>query len=172
MELLLTEAASRLQVPEELLSGLAVEATADADRVAAFLETLFQIIKEENPGSDIIDGWRTMLPARFLRELAAALRLLEWERNQLVAPHMKLPQARDAIEKVFVDLSVITGRPDLSIQLTKVFAEFFAWNSREALGANVVLDKLNENDLADKIATFMWAHRHDLEARSDVEVAG
>ena len=81
----------------------------------------------------------------------------------MVTPAMQSPPAIDALTNVFDEMTVAEGQAILSRTITQVFAEFFAWNSREELGANVVLDKIIEDGLADKIANFLWAHRHDWE---------
>jgi hypothetical protein len=77
---------------------------------------------------------------------------------------MRLPSARDTLESIFREMTVVDGAPELSVKMLRVFVEFFAWSSREEIGANVVLDKLNDRDLAEKIARFLWDHRHDGES--------
>jgi hypothetical protein len=47
-------------------------------------------------------------------------------------------------------------------RLLQIFVESFAWSARAEIGGNVSLDAQLEDDLADKIAAFLWNHRHDL----------
>jgi len=106
-----------------------------------------------------------ILPAGFLLDLGAALRLLEWERRGLQA-HLQagLPPARKALSDVCRTLG---KQPDpaavppgtLASRVLAVFVERFAWNAWAELNAEVALDQADEEQVLEALADFLWEHR-------------
>src|SRR5262249_32298005 len=95
--------------------------------------------------------------AKVLLELAAALRVWEWEMLDLVRGDMHLPNGEQTVRQVLLNSAKDELQPDLSLQLVKVFAEHFAWSSMRDLGAHILLDRLDtdEDQLVDYIARVL-----------------
>ena len=112
------------------------------------------------------------LPGKFLLELSAVLELGMWERqglrDYLDALGINLPTFREAA----TDLAARAANsphefkgsdtPPLCYQVFRVWMEHFAWDGPSMLGAEIVLGQINEDQLADVLANFVWQHRHEL----------
>jgi hypothetical protein len=158
-------AASSYGIPAELIEGTSLEAERDAERVFVFLSSFCEAFDELHPELEVRNKWKSMFPARFLLELAAALRIIEWEQDGLTTPAMQLPQGWDALYEVLLDMARTDGTATLSLMVGRVFADYFAWNARSHIGGSIALDDLDDDQLADRIASFLWEHRNDLEAQ-------
>jgi len=143
-------------VPPELVTAIVEDAARDADHVGLFLRT---IGLEGSPHCPI------HLPAAFLLDLGAALRLLEWERRGLqVHLEVGLPSAKQALRDVFQAFAAPSGPAvaparSLTYRVMILFVERFAWNARVELDADITLDEPEEDQLLEALADFLWEHR-------------
>jgi hypothetical protein len=144
--------------PAELVEATAREAARDADRVGQLLHELGFV---PSPGRPV------RLPAAFLLDLGAALRLLAWEQGGLhVHRDAGLPPAEQALHDAFGLLAPKSGaEPRHSVELSRkvvaLFAERFAWLGRHDLDADVMLDDhVDEDDLVGALAELLWKARH------------
>lgn len=144
-------------LPRDLIEAQLYEAENDARRVAVYLDAFMETLRSEYPDPVKSVNWRTMFSAKVLLELAAALRVLEWEWSGVVRDDMQLPGAEHAARHVLLNAANDALQPDLSLQLVKVFAERFAWTARRKLRASVLLDNLGADDdqLADYLANLL-----------------
>ena len=145
-------------LPPELVEATAREAARDADRVGQLLHELGFV---PSPGRPV------RLPAAFLLDLGAALRLLGWELGGLhVHRDAGLPPAEQALHDAFGLLAPKSGaEPRHSVELSRkvvaLFAERFAWLGRHDLDADVMLDDhVDEDDLVGALAELLWNARH------------
>lgn len=154
-------------IPPELLADVAERADADADRVVLFLQAL---------GLAPAPGQTRALPAAFLLDLGAALRLLAWEAAGLdVHRQAGLPAALDAIRRAFAeapgyllrDPTAPAPYPPLFRAVLRLTADRLAWAGRRDLGADVVLGDPDEDALIEALAAFLWAHRRPTPATPD-----
>jgi hypothetical protein len=144
--------------PAELVAGVAREAEADARRVCLFLGVAGVSATPDRP---------VHLPAGFLLDLAAALRLLCWEQAGLQPQSLgNLPDARHAIREVF---GSATNPPregesrrtdSLALRVVTAYIAHFAWEARVELGADVILGEADEDAVLEALADFLWEHRH------------
>ena len=144
------------EFPLDLVTAVAGDADRDADRVALFLQALGLKPSPARP---------LALPAAFLLELGAALRLLEWERRGLSAhTDAGLPPSGQALREALrhLDIPELAARTlgdTLTYRVMVLFAERFAWAGREELDADVALGEADEDALLDALADFLWDHR-------------
>lgn len=145
------------ELPRGLVEAQLIEAELDAYRVSSYLDAFLEALRSEYPDQAKSLNWRTMLSANALLELAAALRVLEWEWSGLVRDDMNLPGGEHAVRQVLLNAGSDDLQPSLSLQLVKVFAEHFAWSSMRDLGAHILLDRLDtdEDQLVDYIARVL-----------------
>jgi hypothetical protein len=96
-------------------------------------------------------------PARTLLELAAALRLLEWQQKTTGPRRHGAATCGEAIRHVLLNANKDELQSQLSLQIVRVFAENFAGSAMRDLGAHVLLDKLggDEHQLADYLAHLL-----------------
>lgn len=148
----------------ELLDAIRIEAALDADRVVIFLDGYCNEIRKHHLSSPLSDGWRTSVSPCFLLELAAALKILTWEKLGLV--HylgMDLPPARERLLRLLQTVGQFDPEPSLFRQRIKAFCDHFVWHAEQDIGASIALGAIKEDRLAECIAIFLWKHRHDLE---------
>lgn len=138
--------------PPELIQAVVRNASRDADRVGVFLKALGLSAGPEKPLS---------LPAHFLLELGAALRLFSWEsQGFFIHQQAGLPAARQVLHAVFSSLSDPSAAPtELSYRVMCLSVEKFAWNAQEELETDVCLEEAEEEMLLEALADFLWAHR-------------
>jgi hypothetical protein len=140
--------------PEELCSAVAIEAEADADRVALFIRTLGYAPSPSKP---------LFIDREVLLFLGAVLRLDDWEKAGIgIHRHRGLRSACDMLTDAAQALIEEGKRFDgsgLGIQVTKMFIDHFAWSGRRDLDAPVVLDSLNEDVALDALAEMLWSRR-------------
>lgn len=138
----------------ELLESWMLESSRDADRVIFFLEKLGYHASPERPIS---------LPADFLLDLGAALRMWSWEQHGLrVHIDEGFPTAREALCDLL--LPVFGGQLGPSVSppgsLTRrvgwLFILRFAWSGLQELNADVTLNKSDEDVLLEELADFLW----------------
>jgi hypothetical protein len=149
------------RLPPELVRSVANEAARDAVRAASFLDAV---------GLTPPPGGVLQLPANFLLNLGAAMRLLAWEVAGVVV-HLEagLPPARDAIHRVFRETVRESGYGDctspwLSLAVLQLSVERFAWTALRDLRADILLDFPDEDALVEAMARFLWDRRHDLQS--------
>jgi hypothetical protein len=138
--------------PPELTTAVMADAARDADRVGQFLVALGLRLDPKTP---------LPLPARFLRYLAAALRLLSWE-AQGFSFHREhgLPAAGEVIHAAFRSLNDPHADPtELCIGVMRLSVEKFAWTAPTELGVDVSLGDAEDELLLEALADFLWAHR-------------
>ena len=134
------------------------EAERDADRVGRLLRTL---------GFAPPPGKVLQLPADFLLNLAAGLRLYIWDRTENTAHRgAGLPSGLDAMKAAFRDLIAKRGkrsRPNSSLRenVFDVMIDKFAWTAQRNLQTEIQLDDSDEDALVEEMAQFLWSHRHD-----------
>lgn len=141
----------------EMLVFLQQETSADADRVIGFLRLIGFPFSKKNPIS---------LPPDFLRTLATALRLIEWERLGFTL-HLEqgLPSGQQVLDHVFNVAPLPASAPDkekLDAKVGLLALAHFAWQARRQVGATVALDLLVEDSALETVAEFLWTHRHSL----------
>lgn len=144
--------------PPALVAAIAGEAARNADRVGQFLHALGLVPQKGQPP--------LALPRKFLLGLAAALRLLDWE-IQGFHVHLDagLPSAREALVRVFRAVFAagsLEYHVDLRRHVLGLFIERFAWNGRAELDADFALGDVNEDELVEALADFLWSQRHAL----------
>jgi hypothetical protein len=128
------------------------EAARDADRVGQFMVALGLRIDPKTP---------LPLPERFLRYLAVALRLLNWE-AQGFSFHREdgLPAADEVIDAAFRSLNDPKAEPtELCIRVMRLSVEKLAWHAPTELGADVSLGEAEEELLLEALADFLWTNR-------------
>ncbi|NLS97463.1 MAG: hypothetical protein GXX96_35430 [Planctomycetaceae bacterium] len=146
-----------LPLPNALVHAAVRHAERQAALTAAYLKA-----------SDLIVRVNGRLPAAFLLELAAVLELALWEQQDLRRHiDVDLPTYRQAADHLaarcskgpeeFADLQAA----QLSLQVLRVWAEHFAWDAPDLLGAEVVLSDVDD-DYLDLLARFVWTHRNEL----------
>jgi hypothetical protein len=142
------------EFPDELVAAVAEGAARDADHVVQFLRALGLEASPTKP---------MHLPAAFLLELGAALRLFRWEYCGLHT-HLDagLPPSSQAIRDAFRHLDG-SGPLEMTLayRVLVLFAERFAWSAREELDAQVALGEADEDALLEALADFLWEHRPD-----------
>jgi hypothetical protein len=140
--------------PEELRSAIAVEAEADADRVAALMLAMGYKLTPSKP---------LVMDPELLLFYGAVLRLHSWE-NAGIRIHRDrgfLPTCEiltDAARALREESRMPDGT-GLSIQVTNMFMHNFAWNGRRDLDAPVVLDSLDDKMALDALAELLWSRR-------------
>jgi hypothetical protein len=143
-------------LPNDLADAVHRQAELDADRVGRLL-TRDRIDRDK--GSVSVPQW-------LLFELAAALRLEQWEKDG-ISVHVEagLPSARQALAGVYQALLDQLKRAQfrhdtpLLFQVNALFAERFAWRSRADLDADLLLGGVDEEELVDVLARLLWIHR-------------
>lgn len=148
--------------PPEFLDAVRNEAAIDAERVIAFLDSFSNEARKHHPGVPLSCGWRTNVSRTFLLELAAALRIFDWERQGIVHPRMNLPAAHSQLLPILQTMGQLDREPTLSRQCLQVFYDHFVWQVRQNIHASIALDELDD-ELVGSIAQFLWNHRHDWE---------
>lgn len=143
--------------PTSLVQAVTYEAERDADLVGGFLRDLGISATPKKP---------IALPASFLLDLAAALRILSWETVGLNPQHIAgLPSARSALRDVLSSLLAYGNRSgtdpstSLRVRVMQAFVERFAWCGGIELDADVVLSETDNDALLDALADYLWAHR-------------
>jgi hypothetical protein len=156
---------SLADLPSDLVRAVAEDAALDADRVGCFLDELLGRCGAAAEGRPPL-----RLPPDFLLELAAGLRLLAWEAGGLRCHREAgLPPAQQALRDAFRWLKPAAAAPEtgdgperLMPRVLALFIERLAWNGRVEWGADIALGEAEEDVLAEVVANFLWAHRHDL----------
>jgi hypothetical protein len=145
-------------IPSDLVDAVASQAESNAELVVAFLGAI---------GLCATPGRPIALPRRFLLDLGAALRLLEWERLGLEA-HVdaSLPVASAALAAAFrASDDGPDEDPGLAKQVMGLFIERFAWHGHRDWDAAVSLGPLDDDAALDALAEFLYRHRHAGAAR-------
>ncbi|MGO9600625.1 MAG: hypothetical protein ACLP7Q_21815 [Isosphaeraceae bacterium] len=140
--------------PEELRSAIAIEAETDADRVAALILAM---------GYNFTPSKPLVMERELLLFYGAVLRLHSWE-NAGIRIHRDrgFPSACEILTDAARALREEGTMPDgtgLSIQVTNMFMQNFAWNGRRELDAPVVLDFLDDKMAVDALAKLLWSRR-------------
>jgi len=162
---------SRDAFPPELVRAVAHDAACDADLVVVFLDALG--LSPAGP-----DQPPRRLPAWFLLELGAALRLWLWECHGMrLHREAGLPPAEEALRGVFGRLTAPAadqpaGGTPLSRRVLALFVEHFAWSGRADLDADLVLGEVDEDALVEVLANLVWAHRAAVGPESDATARG
>jgi hypothetical protein len=144
------------QYPPELVQFVAEGAAWEADAAVFFLKAVGLVPQRGQP---------CRLPADFLLNLGAAMRLLVWEQEGVTA-HVEagLPRALEATRRVFLEAVPRPGRerrpdPWLSLAVFRLIVNHFAWTGRRDFRAEIRLDFPDEDALAQALAQFLWDHR-------------
>jgi hypothetical protein len=144
------------QYPPELVQFVTEGAAWEADAAVLFLKTV---------GLAPQPGKLCRLPADFLLNLGAAMRLLVWEQAGITA-HIEagLPPALEATGRVFLEATQQPSRehrpnPWLSLAVFRLTVDLFAWTGRRNLRAEIRLEFPDEDALVEALARFLWDHR-------------
>ena len=111
------------------------------------------------------------LPGEFLLELTAILQRADWEEGGVTdSIDEKLSPAQDDLHQL---LDRLIHQPDsfqggeagienarLSQQTLRLWLERCAWAGPELLESDVVLGDLDDEELVERLAELLWAHRH------------
>jgi hypothetical protein len=147
------------KLPTDLANTGLFNGMQEADYVAMLLDCL-----AEYPPWEWLTQRPIKLPYDFLLGLGTAMRLWVWELNN-VRIHLDagLPPAYDAMLGAFRSVS----DPDAAARLRALRTELhalivkrFAWNGRPEFDAEIILGDVNEDDLVESVAQFLWSRRH------------
>jgi hypothetical protein len=146
--------------PPDMVNAVSAAAARDADAVGLFLRERGLTGTPEKP---------LKLPAGFLLELAAALRLSAWETQGFSFHHAAgLPRADQAIRDVlhaFVDLD---GKPTQRCSaVLRLAMEHLAWIGLSDWNADIALEDLGDETALDVLAEFLWTHRQTAIPKED-----
>jgi len=147
--------------PLDLVQAIIHEAMTEADMVGTFLSALglapVGAGQERKP---------VHMPAALLLGLGAAMRLLRWEQSGVCAhlPH-NLPPSQEVICQLFG--LAASPRPseldplarELMLRLFTVWLRWCAWSGPGLLDADFVLGDIEEDELVEVLAAFLWKHR-------------
>lgn len=149
-------------LPTDLVNAATAAAARDADLVGLFLRELGLTGTADQPVS---------LPARFLCQLAAALRLLVWEAQGFFFHRAAgLPSADQALDDAFAVLLDPSADPtQLGINVLRLSLERFAWHGLGDRNADIALDDLTDDAALDVLAEFLWASRQIPTAQEDCQ---
>jgi len=109
----------------------------------------------------------SVLPAAWLLDLGAALRLVEWESNRLPLDDLNLPRGDAALTSVLHRWGVPDPQLALFRQMSDAYFKHFAWHGALDLGGDFVLSPIDEERFAEQIAQFLWKQRHFLESHHE-----
>jgi hypothetical protein len=162
---LLTPGEGSIEVPDFVVTAVIRNAEFQAELTVAFLDAT-ELACKPRDGQPRPCG----LPADTLLELGAVLQLKYWELHGFrpCLPE-ELPTFREAaiaLAKRATERANDGKRPpseELSQQVCSVWLRHFAWDGRESLQADMVLDDVDEDKLVDAMADFLWSHRHDVQ---------
>ncbi len=139
---------------EELCSAIAIEAEADADRVAALMLAM---------GYNLTPSKPLVMDRELLLFYGAVLRLYSWETAGITIHRDRgLPPACEILTNAARALVEEGKRPDgtrLAMLVMNMFIDKFAWNGRQHLDAHVILDSLDEDMALDALAELLWRRR-------------
>lgn len=147
-------------LPRELVEAVTAFANRDATCVGDYLDAQIREIQGQIGADYPCPRWQDVCSHAFVLELAAALRLREWERLKLVRSDMGLPDSETAIAEVISHLADGTLAPALSPKVLSTFVNHFAWSGLTRLGIDVLILASEEEELAARIAAVLWQHRH------------
>jgi hypothetical protein len=147
----------------ELIAITIREAELMAELVIAFLEGSGLLPPAASRGGAPIE-----FPAEFLLELGAILRIASWDRAGI---RQRLDPGLPPADQAYADFvrrlryepeSFLPGGGPASLLMPVMWATWqqTAWNGRADLGADVVLDPLDDDQARDAVAEFLFAHRH------------
>jgi hypothetical protein len=147
------------QLPSGMVRSMEAYAREDADLVGIFLRDLCGL--PTSPDHPV------HLPADFLVDLAAALRLFVWQDTGIDPTRIAdLPEPvtalRDVVRQVVPNGSgTRTDVPpgDLSARVLATYVERFAWLARLDLAVDVTLGPVDGESLLDALADFLWESR-------------
>lgn len=148
-----------IDLPESLIAAIQRQATENAIAAAA-----------------IIRGWGTrpvqkvVLPKAFLLEIGSLSLLMEWDSlGHLDVLGENMPELRQVKEEFLnrcggglVAFGDASETPITSLML-KTLTEKFSWDGPELMNASFVLDEVDEDELVDALATFLWNNRATIE---------
>jgi hypothetical protein len=146
------------QLPPDVVHAVAHAAARDAVRTVLFLDAL---------GLRPPPGQVLPLPAGFLLDLGAALRLLIWSQAGINPRHVAgLPPAQEALRDVLLSLrqppagaAQAEAPGTLARRVMAAFVEHFAWCGPIELDADLTLGAADEEAVLEALADFLWAHR-------------
>ncbi|WP_157369877.1 hypothetical protein [Zavarzinella formosa] len=147
--------------PPELIRFVSDEAERDADEVIQLLTVA---------GLTPLPGETAHFPPGMLLDLAAFVRLRRWEASGLsISREARLPSAAAVLWHVINYLTAAVGDPSaLSVagDFAKVVFDLAvtgcAWTARPELGADILLDVIDEDLLVETFAQLLWTFRHDI----------
>lgn len=149
----------------QLADAFAIAAQRNADRIAALVAELLAPGGTGRAAS--ADGYEASdLQPALLLELAAVIHLREWETTGLIElVDLGLPTADEAIEQIatklengFVGFANIDSA-SLWYQINAIWCGSIAWEGEVVLGATIAIGPLDEDDLLDALANFLWTNR-------------
>jgi hypothetical protein len=146
----------------EKASFIIAEAERDADCVRAFLHRLVG----RTPEGGVLEEFHIPIKLwhEMLLNLAAAVRIYRWERAGLTFHRQEeLPSALTAIAKALASYTRRDAFPEVwRKRVSSLSHSRFVWVARDLLNAVITIEDTNEDQLAEVLAQFAWAHRNDL----------
>lgn len=149
------------RLASQVLEAFASNGAHNAALVGGFLEAVGLI-----PPRSRRKRQPVCLPPAFLLELAGILRLAEWEhlgfQDKLGED---VPAPAQALADLFKRWSTKLGKqaaatsPELLHSVLDIWFRKFAWAALEELGADVILEATEEEELLEDLADFLWRHR-------------
>lgn len=113
------------------------------------------------------------LPAGFLLELGAVVQLWLWERAGLNA-HIEagLPSSKEAGQALerrakLGAAEFDESRVDLWRRVNAFWIEHLAWDGQALLGAEITIDRGDDDSFVEEMAQFLWRNRGALSDPSD-----
>jgi hypothetical protein len=155
---LVTTGEGPLEISDHQIQAVIRNAQRRADLTAATLEA-----------TGLFKSDPCRLPAAFLLELSAVLELGLWERQGLRAYlDTDLPTFREAADALARRAAKGPAEFDgsnaalLSKHVLQAWMDHFAWEGPDLLHADFVLGDVDEDQLAQVLADFVWQHRREL----------
>ena len=155
--------------PAELINYLRNEAVRDADRTADVLKRI---------GLFPVSNARFTYTREFLLEFGAALRIWYWQTQGTNVASLGLPDARPAAQAVLheafrrhEDPSLPLPNLELSKAVLRITVNGWAWSGQEHLQADVRLDSIDEDNLIDVMADFLWVQIQNTRDNREVDPA-
>ena len=109
------------------------------------------------------------LSEAFLLELAAMIELVFWERWDLCRQlPVDLPTSREAADQLMDRCKKgATAFEDpndtpLHHRMLRVWREHFAWDAWQHLETEILIGEVDEDEIVDVMANFLWENRHEL----------
>jgi hypothetical protein len=149
------------RIPSDLICASIEQAERDAESAVSFLTDFYAELGHAPPWK-CDDGLPRPSPysVEFFMQLAAALRLLSWEANDLHRDYLNVPEPEAALHEVLLNAAIPDCEMKLFHAVQRATFDFFSWSAPTTLGAQVLIAPSDDELLASAIATFLWNDRN------------